>query len=151
MKSYVRDLNFEATSSRVELTRTDGTAGGTQTFSQNIDAGSPWASQYEFWITPFGFLKAAIRENSPIESKTVLGTPYKVVTVTLPGNQKVVGYINDHNLIDKVETWIKDRHVEASYSDYRDFDEVKVPMMITQKHAGELSLILIVNNVRVEQ
>jgi hypothetical protein len=74
------------------------------------------------------------------------------VTFTLPGDYKVVGYINDKDLVEKVETWIGekgDRLVEAYYRDYTDFNGVKVPTMITQKHAGTLSLILIVKDVKV--
>src|SRR5436190_5991549 len=56
MKSYVRDLNFETTTSRLRLTRTDG-VGGEQEIGHDIDASSPWESQFEFWITPYGFLK----------------------------------------------------------------------------------------------
>jgi len=150
MTSYVRDLNFQTITSRLWLTRNEGGTGGEQKIGHDIDATSPWDSQYEFWITPYGFLKAAMAHSATMESKTILGTSYKVVTVTLPGNHNVVGYINDKDLIDRVETWIGERPVEASYSDYRDFNGVKVPMMITQKQAGQLSLILIVGEVRVD-
>jgi hypothetical protein len=150
MKSYVRDLNFKTTMSRLQLTRTDGGADGEETVTHAVDADSPWDSQYEFWITPYGFLHGAMAHSPTVESKMILGAAYKVVTFMLPGNHKVVGYINDKDLIEKVETWIGDRHVEALYRDYRDFNGVKVPMMITQKHAGHLSLILMVRDVKVE-
>jgi hypothetical protein len=70
----------------------------------------------------------------------------------VPGGHKVVGYINDKDLIEKVETWIgekDDRLVEAYYRDYTDFNGIKVPTMMTQRHAGALSLILIVKDVNV--
>jgi hypothetical protein len=36
-----------------------------------------WSSQYEFWITPYGFLKGAMADNATVESKTVMGTTYR--------------------------------------------------------------------------
>ena len=39
--------------------------------------------------------------------------------------------------------------VEAYYRDYTNFNGVQVPTMITQKHAGTVSLILIVKDVKV--
>jgi hypothetical protein len=152
MKSYVRDLNLDAMTSRLQLVRSQGTPSADQTLSHAIDANSSWSSQYEFWITPYGFLKGAIANNATVEPKTVFGTVYRAVMFTLPGNHKVVGYINDKNIVERVETWIGDKNdvlIEAQYSDYKDFNGVKVPMMIMQKQEGSLSLILIVNDVKV--
>lgn len=148
MKSYVRDLNFKTTTSMLHVMSTEGT--GDQIVNRTFDASSPWDLQYEFWITPYGFLKGAMAYNATVEVKTVFGTAYKVVTFTLPGNHKVAGYINEKDLVEKVETLVGDRVVEASYRDYQDYGGVKVPMMVTQKHAGHLSLILIVQDVKVE-
>jgi len=153
MKSYTRDLNFRTTTSRMQLVRRDGPSGPDETLHHAIDANSPWSAQYDFWITPYAFVKAAAANQATVEAKTISGTPYKIVTFTLPGNHKVVGYINDKDLIDKVETWIGEKNdtlIEAYYRDYTDFNGVKVPTMITTKQAGELSLILIVKDVKVE-
>jgi hypothetical protein len=148
MTSYVRHLNLKANTLSQKVTSTEGT--GDQTAADVIDPNSPWDSQYEFWITPYGFLRGAMANNATAESITVYGTPYKVVTFMLPGNHKVVGYINDKDLIEKIETSVGERLVEASYRDYTDHNGVKVPMMVIQKHAGHVSLILIVKDVRVE-
>ncbi|HET9215787.1 MAG TPA: hypothetical protein VFR18_02340 [Terriglobia bacterium] len=148
MKAYVRHLNLKANTLSQKVTSTEGT--GDQTATDVVDNNSPWDSQYEFWITPYGFLRGAMANNATAESITVYGTPYKVVTFTLPGNHKVVGYINDKDLIEKIETSVGDRLVEASYRDYIDHKGVKVPMMVIQKHAGHVSLILIVKDVKVE-
>jgi hypothetical protein len=151
MKSYVRDLNFKTTTSRLQLTRSDGTPAGVETLSHAVDANSPWDKQYEFWITPYGFLRGAMAHDATVEPRTLGGQAYKAVMFTLPGNHKVVGYVNDKNLIEKVETSIGDRTVEASYRDYKEFNGVQVPMMVTEKHGGQLSLILILkDDVKVE-
>jgi hypothetical protein len=152
MKSYVHDLNLEAITSRLQLVRAEGTPPADRTLNHSADVTSPWSLQHEFWITPYGFLKGAMMNNATAEPRNVLGTMFRVVTFTLPGDHKVVGYINDKDLVEKVETWIGekgDRLVEAYYRDYTDFNGVKVPTMITQKHAGTLSLILIAKDVRV--
>ncbi|HET9218799.1 MAG TPA: hypothetical protein VFR18_17575 [Terriglobia bacterium] len=152
MKSYVHDLNLEAITSRVQLVRAEGTPPADRTLSLIANATSPWSLQHEFWITPYGFLKGAMMHNATVEPRSVFGTTFRCVTFTLPGEHQVVGYINDKDLVEKVETWIGekgDRLIEAYYRDYTDFNGVKVPTMITQKHAGTLSLILIAKEVRV--
>jgi hypothetical protein len=154
MKSYVHDLNLEAITSRVQVVRTEGTPPAERTLNRAADANSPWPLQHEFWITPYGFLKGAMMHNATVEPRSVFGTTFRSVTFTLPGGHKVVGYINDKDLVEKVETWIGekgDRLVEASYRDYTDFNGVQVPTMITQKHAGTLSLILIAKDVKVSK
>jgi glyoxylase-like metal-dependent hydrolase (beta-lactamase superfamily II) len=53
----------------------------------------------------------------------------------------VNGYINDQNMVERVETWVEhavlgDLHVDTSYSNYQDFGGLKVPARIVQKRAG---------------
>jgi hypothetical protein len=151
MKSYVRDLNLDAKTSRLQLVRAEGTPPADKTLTHEVDANSPWSSQYEFWITPYGFLKGAMASTATVESKTEFGTTYKAVAFTLPGSHTVVAYVNDKNLIEKVETKIGETNgfvVEALYRDYADFSGVKFPTLITEKHAGQLSLILVVKEVK---
>jgi hypothetical protein len=76
-----------------------------------------------------------------------------VVTFTLQNKYKLVGYVNDHKLLERVQTWIDndvlgDMLVEASYSDYKDFGGVKFPTMIVEKQAGFPVLILAVSDVK---
>jgi hypothetical protein len=151
MKSYVRDINLNAKKSRLQLVRAEGTPPAEMTLTHEVDVNSPWSSQYEFWITPYGFLKGAMASTATVESKTEFGTTYKVVTCTLPGGHTVAAYVNDKNMIEKVETKVGNPDgfvVEALYRDYADFNGVKFPTMITEKYAGQLSLILIVKDVK---
>jgi hypothetical protein len=151
MKSYVRDINLDAKTSRLQLVRAEGTPPADKTLMHEVDANSPWSSQYEFWITPYGFLKGAMANPATVESKTEFGTTYKAVAFTLPGGHTVMAYVNDKNLIEKVETKIGETNgfvVEALYRDYADFSGVKFPTLITEKHAGQLSLILVVKEVK---
>ena len=64
-----------------------------------------------------------------------------MVTFTGQNKAAVNGYINDQNLVEKVETWIDnamlgDMLFEARYSDYKDFGGVKFPMKIVQTQGG---------------
>jgi len=151
MKSYVRDINLDAKTSHLQLVRAEGTPPAEKTLTHEVDANSPWSSQYEFWITPYGFLKGAKDKTVTVESKTEFGTTYKAVAFTLPGGHTVVAYVNDKNLIEKVETKIGETDgfvVEALYRDYTDYNGIKFPTLIAEKYAGQLSLILIVKEVK---
>ena len=152
MKSYIRDINLDARTSRLQLVRAEAPPAD-KTLTHEVDANSPWSSQYEFWITPYGFLKGAMANTATVESKTEFGTTYKAVAFALPGSHTVVAYVNDKNLIEKVETRVGETDgfvVETLYRDYADFNGVKFPTLISEKYAGQLSLVLIVREVKPE-
>jgi glyoxylase-like metal-dependent hydrolase (beta-lactamase superfamily II) len=116
-------------------------------FNQNITGqqlNTNWAQALNVWTTPWGFLKGAAANNatsrteggqqvvsfSPPNLKSPSGQPY---TVT--------GYINNQNLVTKVETRVEnavvgDLLVEFEYSNYRNVNGVQVPGRIVQKQAG---------------
>src|SRR5579862_4860953 len=152
-KSYTRAINFEAPASRVDRVRMQGEnpphGGGQQPLvgeqMQNqtiiVNAGTPWVQQLEIWMMPHGFLRAAATKNATVEAKTIGGKKYTVVSFAGDNRAKVNGYINDQNIVDRVETWIDhpvlgDMLFEALYTDYRDVDGVKFPMHIVQKQGG---------------
>ena len=116
-------------------------------FNQNVTGAqmtSNWANAMNVWTTPWGFLKGAAANNatsrqqggeqvvsfSPASPKSPSGQPY---TVT--------GYINNQNLVTKVETRVDhavvgDLPVEFEYSNYQNMGGVQVPTRIVQKQAG---------------
>jgi glyoxylase-like metal-dependent hydrolase (beta-lactamase superfamily II) len=103
--------------------------------------------QLQIWLTPHGFLKAAM-ENNATEKKGPAGT---VVTFE-SGKYKVEGTINAQNMVTKTETWLPnpvlgDMPVETMFSGYKDFNGVKFPTMIVQKQGGQPVLELTVNSV----
>jgi hypothetical protein len=151
MKSYVRDLNLERITSKLQMVREEGTPPAAHELSAITDATSPWSSQYQFWITPHGFLRGVSIYGANVGSKTVYGTMYKTVSFTVPGDHQIIGYINESDLLEKIETSIGEVAIEAQFHEYADFNGTKFPTMITEKHGGELSLILIVKEVRVIQ
>ena len=67
---------------------------------------------------------------------------------------KVNGYINEQNLVERVETWIDnpflgDMLFEAIYSDYKDAGGAQFPMHIVQKQGGYPIFDLNVTDVKV--
>src|SRR6185295_7202962 len=152
-KSYARTINFETPASRVERVRLQGEnpphGGGQQPIvgeqpvNQTIIVGAdtPWVQQLEIVMMPHGFLRAASAKNATVEARTVGGKKYNVVTFLGDNKAKVNGYINDKNLVERVETWIDnaflgDMLFEAIYSDYKDAGGAQFPMHIVQKQGG---------------
>jgi glyoxylase-like metal-dependent hydrolase (beta-lactamase superfamily II) len=151
VKAYSREMDFTATASLVRMVRLQN--GTDQTQNQFISADASWESQFSFWLTPFGFIKGAMANNSSVRTETMGGVKFNVVTFTLQNKYKVAGYINDQNLVERVQTWIDnnvlgDMLVEAAYSDYKDFGGVKFPALIVEKHGGFPVLILAVSDVK---
>src|SRR5882762_484138 len=165
-KSYTRAIDFETPASRVDRVRVQGEnpphGGGQQPIvgeqpvNQTIivTADTPWVQQLEIVLMPHGFLRAAAAKNATVESKTVGGKKYSVVTFLGDNKAKVNGYINDQNLVERVETWIDnpflgDMAFEAIYGDYKDAGGAKFPMHIVQKQGGYPIFDLNVTDVKV--
>src|SRR5262245_55071336 len=152
-KSYSRSINFETPASRVERVRVQGEnpprGGGQQPIvgeqpvNQTIivNAETPWVQQLEIVMMPHGFLRAAAAKNATVEAKTLGGKKYNVVTFLGDNKAKVNGYINDQNLVERVETWIDnaffgDMPFEAIYTDYKDIGGAQFPMHVVQRQGG---------------
>jgi len=149
VRSYARRMDLNAVTSTVEAVRLQGSPPAPQSTTQTIGADSPWATQFEFWLTPYGFLKGAAANNVTSESKTIGGEEYKLVSFTLPGNHKITGYINAKNMVEKVETRIdNDVVVQQAYHEYQDFGTLKVPTVMVQMRKGELAMVLIVKEAK---
>ncbi len=103
--------------------------------------------QLQIWLTPQGFLKAAM-ENNATAKKGAMGTEISFQT----GKYMVTGTIDAHNMVTKTETWLPnpvlgDMPVETTFSGYKDFNGVKFPTTIVQKQGGQAVLELTVNSV----
>ena len=149
---YRRAIDLEQPYSRAIGTTMPPTVAGAPapapgTFNQGIAPTATWGQQIEIWLTPWGFLKGAAANNATARSQNAGGKRFTVLTWSpaqkAPSGQpyRVTGYVNDQQLIERVETWIEhpvvgDLHVEQSYSDYKDLSGVKVPGRIVQKRAG---------------
>ena len=153
-KTYTRQIDFRVPSSKMDRIRMQGEnpprgggqqpVGGEQPQNQTIvvNANTPWVQQLEIWMMPQGFLRAAANAaGATAKSQTVGGKKYTVVSFQGQNKAAVNGYINEQNMVERVETWIDnpvlgDMPFEAVYSDYKDFGGVKFPMHIVQRQGG---------------
>jgi glyoxylase-like metal-dependent hydrolase (beta-lactamase superfamily II) len=153
ISNYVRVIDLTAPASR-HTGGTNNPAGGgattpmpgtffQQVTPQQADVSQPWAGSVEFYITPWGFLKGAAANNATATrrgSSTVLSwSP----AVKAPSGKAYVinAYLNDKNLVDRVETWLGDNimgdmHILATYTGWKDFGGVMAPSRIVQTRGG---------------
>ena len=155
--SYVRVIDVTTPVSRATGKTNNIGAGGSTTlapgtFSQQVtpqqaDVSQPWANSLEFYITPWGFLKGAAENNATVSKKKVEGKNYTVLTwspkVTAPSGKNYVinGYVDQQNMVDRVETWLGENimgnmHILAVYSGWKDFGGVMAPAKIVQTRGG---------------
>jgi glyoxylase-like metal-dependent hydrolase (beta-lactamase superfamily II) len=152
-KTFTRAINYQTSAMRTNRVRTQAEfpqlGGGGQPLigevTQNqvvvVGANTPWNQQLEFILTPHGFLKAAATNNATVASQTIAGKKYNVVTFTGQNKAKVNGYINDQNLVEKVETWIDNNILgdmlwDATFTQYASFGGIQFPRRIVQRQAG---------------
>ena len=116
-------------------------------FNQNItgqQASNNLGQALNILTTPWGFLKGAAANNATVRQQG----GQQVVSFS-PANFKspsgqtytVTGYINNQNLVTKVETRVEhavvgDLLVEFEYSNYQNMTGVQVPTRIVQRQAG---------------
>jgi glyoxylase-like metal-dependent hydrolase (beta-lactamase superfamily II) len=163
LASYTKTVDFEARSAREEQVRRQGSypargGGGVPLQGEvrqiNLVSGShAWAlqgatptpqpaaavqRQLDIWLTPHGFVKAALEAANPVMLTRYEGgegggrSKVTVISFTALGRFRVNGTINEQNQIERVQTWIPnpvigDMYYETVYSNYRDFGTVKFP------------------------
>jgi hypothetical protein len=99
------------------------------TLNQNITpANAAWTQQLEIWVTPWGFLRGAAANSATVRTQRTAGKTYNVVSWMAPQKApsgqayRLNGYINDQNLVERVETWVEhpilgDLHVDTTLQD----------------------------------
>jgi glyoxylase-like metal-dependent hydrolase (beta-lactamase superfamily II) len=157
INNYVRVIDLTAPASR-HTGATNNPAGGGATipmpgtFFQQVtprqaDVSQPWGNSLELYITPWGFLKGAAANNATVSRRKVDGKSYNVlswspaVKAASGKNYVINGYVNEQNLIDRVETWLGenimgDMHILATYSGWKDFGGAMAPTKIVQTRGG---------------
>jgi len=125
-----------------------------------VNANGTWAQKLDLSLSPPGFLKlASAATNATVTLRTVSGKKYTVVSFAVDAKApsgvpySISGYIDEQNMVDKVETKIDDNiigdtPVEQSYSGYQDFGGVKFPTRIVQTRAGLAWTDLTVTDVK---
>ena len=164
-KTYTRQIDFEGRASRVERIRMQALdpprGGGQQPIRgeqqqvQTIVIGpnTPWAQQLEIWMTPHGFLRAAATNNATVKTERIDGKAYRVLSFTGQNKAQVNGYVNEQNLVDRVETLIDnplfgDTLFEALYTEYKNVNGVQFPMHIVQRQGGNPIQVVSVTDVK---
>ena len=137
-----------------------GAAAAPRPFELTAPLGEGWPAQMEIWVTPWGFLRGALANNATARSRKIEGVTYQVVTWSpaqkAPSGQpyRVIGYINQQQILDRVETWVEhpvlgDLHVETFFSDYADFGGgLLAPARITQRRVGMETYVALLREVR---
>lgn len=160
--TYTRTIDYDAKSSREELTRRQGNypargqviqgeqqlvslSSGNYAWNMagtNATAVAPDAAeirQLEIWLTPHGFLKAALAPNAnPTALRTHIygdfadGADVTIVSITALGKYRVNGTITSDNTVQRVQTWIPnpvfgDLVLEHRYDNYKTFGNLKFP------------------------
>ncbi len=190
---YTRTIDYDARSSREELTRRQGTnpprgGGGTPLQGEqqqvaivsgasawNVDGQNPVPQpgqylagisvtefrQLDIFLTPHGFLKAAMAANPTAISLTFPTSPggitqngkATIVSFTTMGKYRVNGTFNDQNMLELVQTWIPnpvygDMLYELRYTNYKDFGGVKFPTLL-HIHQGDPRLNTAHNSMEI--
>jgi hypothetical protein len=158
INNYVRVIDLTVPLSRHTGATNNPVGGGATTpvpgtFIQQVtpeqaNVAQPWAGSVELYLTPWGFLKGAAENNATATRRRVDGKNYTVLswspTVKAPSGKSYVinGYVNEKNLVDRVETWLGDNimgdmHVLATYSGWKDFGGgAMAPSKIVQTRGG---------------
>jgi glyoxylase-like metal-dependent hydrolase (beta-lactamase superfamily II) len=149
--NYVRVIDLAGPASRATGATNNIGAGGSTTITpgmfslqvsaQQTDVSQPWVdAPIEFYLTPWGFLKGAAENNASLTRRNVLSWSPKVQAPS--GKAYTINaYLNDKNLIERVETWrgeniMGDMHIVATYRGWRDFGGVMAPAKIVQTRGG---------------
>lgn len=153
INNYVRVIDLTAPASRAGGDTNNIGAGGSTAVMpgkffqgvtpQQADVSQPWGNSLEFYITPWGFLKGAAENNATAtkKGKYTVVTWSPTVKAVSGKSYTINGYIDDKNMVDKVETWLGenimgDMHIEATYSGWKDFGGALAPTKIVQTRGG---------------
>ena len=80
VKSYTYEADFGGATSHVQFTRLQN--GADQPVNAiRVTPDSSWNTQFDFWLSPFAFVKAAMANNPAVRSETIDGMRYNVVTL----------------------------------------------------------------------
>ncbi len=107
----------------------------------------------QIWMTPQGFVKAAMAGNPTAKTQTVRGARKTVISFTAPNKAVFEGVLDEQGLVERIETRfdnavLGDTLFEAILTEYKDFGGVKFPTRIVQREGGYPVLDLAIADVR---
>jgi glyoxylase-like metal-dependent hydrolase (beta-lactamase superfamily II) len=181
LKSYSRVINYLTASSQEEMVRTQFenpargggaqpivgeqrqvlSVGGGETYAWN-GVGSaatsiPGAAEERavmVWLTPHGYIRAALAGAPGVTTEVRSGRKLQTVSSRVSGKFTLRGFINELNLVERVETHIGnpvlgDILIATNFSDYKDFGGFKFPSRIVQEQGGFPVLDLTIESVKL--
>ena len=174
LNSWTRTVNYETGAARDEivLTRAEALGGGGYPhtgmqrndqyvygdFAWNQTAAGPAPGPrfvaerlHALWITPYGVVKAALRNNAKVGTGKVGSASMTTLTFTEPKRFRAVAYVDGGRVV-RVESRIPDAvlgetDVVTTYGGYADFGGFAFPTRITQTQGGHPTLELAVREV----
>ena len=107
----------------------------------------------QIWLTPHGFLRGAAQNKATVSQGKEDGKNVTVVTFMDSNGHKIVGDIDDQNMVTKIDSWLPnpvlgDMLVETTFTDYKDFGGIKFPGHIVQKQGGWPTLDLTITSAK---
>src|ERR1051326_9331357 len=125
INNYVRVIDLSAPASRATGATNNPSGGGAttpmpgtyfaQVTPQQADVSAAWNNSLEFYLTPWGFLKGAAANNATVSKGKADGKNHTVLTwsptvkAASGKNYVINGYVDDKNMVDRVETWLGDK------------------------------------------
>ena len=163
LSGFTEAINYDQRAARVELNFAQPTFGGQQQNTQ-VSGDKAWnmgpngpapqpaaaeARQLLIWLTPHGFVKAAMAAGNATLSEAEGGS---VISFTTMGKYALKGALDAQNVVTRIETKrpdpvLGDAEMIATFSDYKDFNGVKFPGKILISEGGFPSWDLTVTNV----
>jgi len=174
LNSWGRTVNYEtgAMKEEIVLTRAEATGGGgyphtaSQRNEQYLNGTVAWNQTpagpaagprfvverfHQLWITPYGVIKAALRNDAKVGTRVVDGKSMTTVSFTEPSRFRAVAYLDDGRVV-RVESRIPDpvlgeTNVVTTYEGYANFGGFAFPTRIKQSQGGFPTLDLTVREV----
>ncbi len=174
LNAWARTINYETGAMREEivLTRAEALGGGgyphtasqrneqylNGTYAWNQTPAGPAAGPrfvadriHSLWITPYGVLKAALRNNAKVGTRKVGGKSMTTIAFSEPGRFRAIAFLDAGRVV-RVESRMPDPvlgevDVVTTYAGYADFGGFAFPTRVTQVQGGHPTLDLTVREV----
>jgi glyoxylase-like metal-dependent hydrolase (beta-lactamase superfamily II) len=156
LQSFTEVVNYQQKSARIDFVFKEQVFGG-QRQNTEVNGDKAWAAgpnaanpqlanaeerQLQIWMTPHGFLQAALAAaDTRVKPRSENGGKVNVVSFTAMNKFKLEGTIASDGTVTKVETRfpnpvLGDMPYVFIYSNYKDFGGVKFPTTIVQSEGG---------------
>lgn len=152
--SQLEELNLAEGSLRIEQVRTGPSAdrGQQAPVTTTIGPDSSWTKRHRYWLTPHAFVAGALSHEASVETETLDGIEYRVVTFTVDGGHEIRGYVDENDRLVRVRTTVSSEDGEAtdvveSFFEWAEQGDVTFPTTLIRKENGELAEVLVVQEI----